>query len=158
MLMKYLRNNNPWGYIAALLMQLIAYLSKEQAVIFPLFATLLFLWYGVRPQKRKFWFGLIPFGTLGLVYAVHEIFFIANYDQYIQGDTYVWWQRMIFCIYSIFTYFFKWLVPINLNWMYLFPIGMEESMPLWLILYPVLAVFLVISLGCTFLIKPQKKR
>ena len=146
MLMKYLRNNNPWWYVGTLLTQLMAYLSKEQAVIFPLFATLLFIWYGIRPPKRKFWFGLIPFGALGLVYAIHEIFFIANYDQYIQGDTYVWWQRMIFCIYSIITYFFKWLVPINLNWMYLFPIGMEESMPLWLILYPVLATFLVFAL------------
>ncbi len=143
MLIKYLRKTNYWWYTGALFMQLLAYLSKEQAVVFPLFAALLFLWYGIGLKKKKFWIALIPFGLLGLATIVHEVFYVANYDQYIQGETYVWWQRMIFCIYSVFTYFFKWLVPINLNWMYLFPIEIKDSMPWWLILYPVLAVFLI---------------
>ena len=143
MLIKYLRKTNYRWYVGALLMQLLAYLSKEQTVVFPLFAALLFFWYGIRLKDKKFWFGLIPFGLLGLATIVHEVFYVANYNQYIQGETYVWWQRMIFCVYSVITYFFKWLVPINLNWMYLFPIGMKDSMPWWLILYPVLAVFLI---------------
>jgi hypothetical protein len=143
MLIKHLRKTNYWWYAGALLMQLLAYLSKEQAVVFPLFAALLFLWYGIRLKDKRFWFGLIPFGILGLVSLVHEVFYVANYDLYILGDTYVWWQRMIFCVYSVITYFFKWLVPINLNWMYLFPIGMDEDMPWWLILYPILAVVLI---------------
>ena len=145
MLIKYLRKTNYWWYAGALLMQLLAYLSKEQAVVFPLFAALLFLWYGIGFKNKKFWIGLLPFGLLGLATVIHEVFYVANYDQYIQGDTYVWWQRLIFCFYSVITYFFKWLVPINLNWMYLFPIGMKDSMPWWLILYPVLAVFLIYS-------------
>lgn len=143
MLMSYLRKGSKWWYAGTLFMQLLAYLSKEQAIVFPLFAALLYLWYGISPKNRRFWFGIIPFCILGLVSAVHEVFYVANYDQYIQGDTYVWWQRMVFCIYSVITYFFKWLVPINLNWMYLFPIGMKDSMPWWLILYPVLTIFLI---------------
>ena len=144
-LMKYLRKNNYWWYACALLMQLFAYLSKEQSVVFPLFATLLFLWYGIRINSKKFWMELIPFYALGLASVVHEVFFVAHYDQYIQGETYAWWQRFVFCLYAIITYFFKWLVPINLNWMYLFPIEIDESMPWWLILYPVLAIFLIYS-------------
>lgn len=145
MLMRFLEGKNYCWYVGALLMQLLAYLSKEQAVVFPLFAALLFLWYGIGLKNKKFWIGLLPFGLLGLATVIHEVFYVANYDQYIQGDTYVWWQRLIFCFYSVITYFFKWLVPINLNWMYLFPIGMKDSMPWWLILYPVLAVFLICS-------------
>lgn len=143
MLMKYLRKVNYWWYSGALLMQLLAYFSKEQSVVFPLFAGLLFLWYGVRIKNRKFWMALTPFFLLGFATVLHEVFYVANYDEYVQGDTYVWWQRIFFCIYSVFTYVFKWLVPINLNWAYQFPIGINDSMPWWLILYPILAVFLV---------------
>lgn len=143
MLMKYFRRNDYRWHIGALLMQLMAYLSKEQAVVFPLFATLLYLWYGISPKSKRFWIGIIPFYMLSVASVIHEVFYVTNYDQYIQGDTYVWWQRMVFCIYSVITYFFKWLVPVNLNWMYLFPIGMNDSMPWWLILYPVFAIFLV---------------
>ena len=143
MLMRYLKNSNYWWYVGALIMQLLAYLSKEQAVVFPLFVAELFLWYGISFRSRKFWIGLIPFGLLSMAAVAHEIFYVANYDQYVQGETYAWWQRIVFCIYSVITYFFKWLVPINLNWMYLFPIGMNDSMPWWLLLYPVLAIFLI---------------
>ena len=143
MLMKYLRKVNYWWYSGALLMQLLAYFSKEQAVVFPLFAGLLFLWYGFSIRSRKFWIALTPFLLLGFATVLHEVFYVANYDEYVQGDTYVWWKRIFFCIYSVFTYIFKWLVPINLNWTYRFPIGMKDSMPWWLILYPVFAFFLI---------------
>jgi len=143
MLMNHLRRGGRWWYAGSMLMQLMAYLSKEQAVVFPLFAALLYIWYGVSPKSKRFWVGITPFCILSLTTVIHEIFYVANYDQYIQGETYVWWQRMVFSIYSVITYFFKWLVPINLNWMYLFPVGMKDSMPWWLILYPVLAIFLI---------------
>lgn len=146
MLMCFLRRGREgyagW-YAGALLMQLLSYLSKEQAVVFPLLAILLLLWYGVRLHERKFWLYLLPFCLLALACVVHEVFYVANYDQYIQGDTYAWWQRFFFSIYSVVTYFFKWLVPINLHWMYLFPIGKEDAMPWWLMLYPLFVVFLV---------------
>lgn len=143
MLMNYLRKGGQWWYAGSMLMQLTAYLSKEQAVVFPLFAVLLYIWYDVSPKSKRFWLGIIPFFILSLACTVHEVFYVANYDQYMQSDTYAWWQRMVFCIYSVITYFFKWLIPINLNWMYLFPIGMKDSMPWWLILYPVLTGFLI---------------
>lgn len=109
MLIIYLRRGRFWWYYSALLMQLIAYLSKEQAAVFPLFAMLLYFWYDIYPKNKKFWFELMPFCILGLFSVIHEIFYVANYDLYIQGDTYAWWQRLIFCIYSVITYFFKWL-------------------------------------------------
>ena len=149
----YLGKGNVWRYLGALLIQLLAYLSKEQAVVFPLFATLLFLWYGIRPKDRQFWVGLTPFYLLALACALHEVFYVSHYDLYVQGNTYVWWQRVFFGVYSIVTYFFKWLVPVNLNWMYLFPSGIGERLPWWLLFYPVL----VIILACAFwkrLIKP----
>ena len=143
MLIKYLRKGNIGWYAGALLMQLTAYLSKEQAVVFPLFAMLLYHWYGIRYNKRKFWTEMIPFCLLALASVCHEVFYVANYDNYIQGHTYEWWQRGVFCIYSIVTYLFKWIVPVNLNWMYFFPIGIEDGLTWWLLLYPVLAACLI---------------
>lgn len=74
---------------------------------------------------------------------LHEVFYVSGYNHYIQGDTYVWWKRVIFFFYSVATYFFKWLVPTRLSWMYLFPVGMNDSVPWWLVSYPVLVAFLV---------------
>lgn len=145
-LMRYLRKGGRLRYATVLLIQLMAYLSKEQAVVFPLFAALLFVWYGIRPNNKKFWIGVLPFCVMGVACVVHEVFYVANYDQYIQGETYVWWQRMILSIYSLITYFFKWLVPTNLNWMYLFPMEIGEQMPWWLFLYPVLVMVLIVVL------------
>lgn len=139
MLVKFLRNRSSLYYLGALLMQAMAYLSKEQAVVFPLFAALLFVLYGIRPNKRNFWLEMIPFCILGLASAVHEVFYVASYDRFILEENYPWWQRGVFCIYSVVTYFFKWIVPANLNWMYLFPVGIGEDLTWWLLLYPVLA-------------------
>lgn len=145
LLIIYIREKRWGSYAGVLLMQLMAYLSKEQAVVFPLFAALLFVWYGIRPRSKNFWVGLLPIGVLGLACVAHEVFYVSNYDQYIQGDTYAWWQRIVFCVYSIMTYFFKWLVPINLNWMYLFPMEIGERMPWWLMLYPAFVFLLVFA-------------
>ena len=145
MLIQYLRKNNILCYVGALLMQTMAYLSKEQTVVFPLLVTLIYLWYKQSPRDKKFWIQLFPFYLLGIVTVIHEVFYVSGYNHIVQGETYVWWQRIVFCVYSIFTYLFKWIIPINLNWMYLFPVGLNEELPWWLILYPILAAFLVYS-------------
>ncbi len=145
LLIKYLRKRSMLCYTGALLMQTMAYLSKEQAVVFPLIATLIYLWYKQSPKDKKFWIQLFPFYLLGLVSVIHEVFYVSGYNHIVQGETYVWWQRLVFCVYSVFTYLFKWLAPVNLNWMYLFPVGLNEKLQWWLILYPVLSVFLVYS-------------
>lgn len=145
MLIKYIRKNSMLYYVGALLMQAMAYLSKEQAVVFPLLVSLIFIWYKQSPKDKRFWIHLFPFYLLGLATVIHEVFYVSGYNHIVQGETYVWWQRLVFCVYSVFTYLFKWLVPINLNWMYLFPVGLKEEIPWWLILYPILTAFLVYS-------------
>ncbi len=111
------------GLLYAGLRMLLAYMSKEQTVVFPLLATLLCLWYGYRPAQKRFWITLVPLYVLALLLGLHEVFWVASYDLYVGGDTYAWWQRLFFCFYSVATYLFKWICPTGLSWMYLFPMG-----------------------------------
>ena len=147
MFARHLRGQG-WGwYVGMLCMMLLAYMSKEQTVVFPLLATLLCLWYGYRPAQKRFWITLVPLYVLALLLGLHEVFWVASYDLYVGGDTYAWWQRLFFCFYSVATYLFKWICPTGLSWMYLFPMGLGEPMPLWLMFYPALLLALAYSLA-----------
>lgn len=147
MLLMHLRGRGWCWYAGTMAMMVLSYMSKEQSVVFPLLATLVYVWYGHRPRERRFWQGLAPLYVLALLMGLHEVFWVASYHLYIGGDTYAWWQRLFFCFYSLVTYVFKWVCPTGLSWMYLFPMGLGEPMPMWLVLYPVLLVVLACSLG-----------
>ncbi len=146
MLIRFLKMGGTWNYIFSILFVLFSYFSKEAAVTFPLWATLLCLWYGHSPRKFDFWKILVPLYVIALFLGLHIIFVVTSYDQYVQGDTYMWWQRIVFSFYSLATYLFKWFVPINLSWMYQYPANMGEALPAWLLPYPLLVCILVYAL------------
>ena len=139
-LIQYLHSSRLRWYLATILLFIMSYLSKEQAVTYPLFATVLCLWYKIKPTNSRFWFILIPLYLIASIQCAHEIFIVANYNLYIKGDTFVWWERIILMFYSFATYVFNWIIPNKLNWMYAFPIEPKGDIPLWLTLYPVLLV------------------
>lgn len=147
MLLLHLRGKGRCWYAGSVLMMLLAYMSKEQSVVFPLLATLAYLWYGRRPREKHFWTGLVPLYVLALLMGLHEVYWVAGYNHYVAGETYIWWQRSFFFFYSLATYVFKWICPTGLNWMYLFPMGIKEPMPMWLVPYPLLILILAYSLS-----------
>ena len=87
-----------------------------------------------------------PLYVTALIMGLHLIFVVTSYSQYLQGDTYAWWQRVVFCFYALTTYAFKWMVPLNLNWMYQFPTNPDEALPSWLLPYPLLVGLLIYAL------------
>lgn len=141
----FLKKGGIINYVCVHILFLLSYFCKEQSVVFPLFATLIVLWYNIRLASRKFWLILTPLYITSLIMCLHEIYYVANYHLYIQNETYNCWQRMIFSFYSLSLYFFKWLAPIKLNWMYNFPFHITEEVPLWLCSYPFLMCVVILS-------------
>ena len=147
MLLRHLRGRGRVWLSGTMCMMLLAYMSKEQSVVFPLLATLACLWYGLRPSNRRFWSVLLPLFLFAVLMGLHEVYWVAGYNHYVAGDTYSWWQRFFLFFYSLVTYVFKWICPTGLNWMYLFPMGISDPLPLWLVCYPVFVMMLVYSLS-----------
>ncbi len=133
-------------YTLVFVFMLFSYFSKETAVTFPLWATLLCLWYGLSPHENRFWRILIPIYLAALLLGCHAIFVVTSYHRYLGEGTFIWWQRIVYCFYSIVTYLFKWLFPLNLSWMYRYPTPLGESLPSWLLSYPLLFSILIYAL------------
>ena len=140
----FIKKRHFFLYAITFVLFVLSYLTKEQTVTFPLFATLICYWYKIKPNKIKFWKYVCPLYGLAILCGLHFLYSVSSYEQFADTSVYVWWQRLIYCFYSIVSYFFKWLFPSNLDWMYEFPAPYGESMPVWLILYPILF--------CTFLL------
>lgn len=150
MLLLHLRGRG-WGWLlGTMCMMALAYMSKEQTVVFPLLATQVCLWCGLRFGHRRFWATLLPLYALALLLGLHEVYWVAGYNHYVAGSTYAWWQRFFLFFYSLVTYVFKWVCPTGLNWMYLFPMGISEPLPWWLVAYPAFVLVLVYSLNGWF--------
>lgn len=134
------------AYPLTLLLFVLSYMCKEAVVCFPLWATLLCVWYGLTPHMSRFWLYLIPLYIIALLMGLHLVFVVTSYNQYLRGDTYVWWERAVFCFYALVTYIFKWMVPMNLSWMYQYPAPRGEALPLWILPYPLLFCMVVYAL------------
>ena len=61
------------------------------------------------------------------------------------GETfYPFWQRVAFGSYAFTEYIVKTLIPINLFYLYLFPISIGEPLPLRFYVYPVAIIVMVV--------------
>lgn len=145
-LIRFFKTDRYRYYVCTALFFVLSYLCKEACVGFPLWATLICLWYGITPRKARFWKVLLPLYVISLFMGLHTVFVVTSYNQYLEGETYVWWQRVVFCFYAMVTYVFKWMMPLHLNWMYHYPVSIGESLPLWILPYPLLFCVLVYSL------------
>lgn len=143
MFILYLTGRRRIFYVATLLMYLCSYLSKENVMTFPLWASLLSIMYGRRVREKEFWMINVPIYLQTLAMSLHLVFWVSGYDDYIQGDVYPWWQRAVFCFYSLFNYAYYWMLPFRLDWMYSFPIELHGRLPWWLLLYPILLLAIV---------------
>lgn len=134
-------------YVLTLFFFLCAYGCKEQAVIFPVWATLLSLFFGRSLRSISTWRIVLPFYILAFGLGVWFIYGISSFAHVsnIADVSYSWWQRVIFSCYAFAEYICKWYVPYNLSHIYFYPMEMGESLPGWMIFYPIL--LLVVAWG-----------
>lgn len=129
---QFLRLQNKSGYVLALLMMLLAALSKSMAVTFPL--ALLALDY-LHNRKNLIKLGLekIPFFALSIIFGIVAISYTdtSEIELAVVASPF---ERIIFAFYSIHFYLVKLIAPIGLSAAHYFPA--EGQIPIWYYLAP----------------------
>lgn len=144
--LSYIQKQEKKYLIYCLLLFLLAYGSKEQAVIFPL--SLLTIHYYISGRFLKSHFlRVIPFLVLALVLGlismqIQEQAFVDKFET----DYYPLWQRFFLACYSITQYLLKVLIPLKQSQVYLFPMQPGDPIPAFYYFYPltVLVMFYII--------------
>lgn len=131
-------------YVIALFCFVCSGLSKEQAFVLP-FTLLLIDWFTKRNQRTvEIWFEKLPFFILSVGLALLTLDLQGG-----RSDTvsYTVGQRVLFGCYSIFEYLTKSVLPVNLNYLYPFPVAEGSiGVPIRFYVYPILVVGLGYSL------------
>lgn len=140
--LQFIHEKRIMSYVSAIICFLFSYMSKEQAVTLPLLLTLVYLFSHQKREKKHMISILTPFFLISILMTIHLLLFVAAYPSVISHNEYPLWQRAFLCIYSIVTYFFKWLIPMNLSWFYQYPMDNSTLLPFWLLPYPLL-IFVV---------------
>jgi len=143
--LKYQQTIKVSWYIAVLLCYLLAFGTKEQAIIFPLNLILLD-WVLGRYRKVSFDRRFI---TQDVVIEKMSFFLLAAGMWYFSAQNnlgnldvagaYPFWQRLVFGAHSLVQYIFRFLAPVKLYYWYFYPMQVGEELPLSYWTYPLLA-------------------
>ncbi len=122
-------------YIGLLALFVASFLGKEQAVVLPL--AFLLVDYLIKRKDKIDYLLLekVPFLILAMFFGIVTII-----SQGAGGNMpeYSLWQRLLFCGYTLYEYMVKTVLPMNLMYLYPFPIIPEEKMPFMMYLYPLM--------------------
>lgn len=122
-------------YIGLLALFVASFLGKEQAVVLPL--AFLLVDYVTRRDCGVGYLLLekAPFLILALFFGIVTII-----SQGAGGNMpeYSLWQRLLFCGYTLYEYMVKTVLPMNLMYLYPFPISPEGKMPFMMYIYPLM--------------------
>ena len=131
----YIERSGLGKYMGLIALFVASFFGKEQAVVLPL-AFLLIDYV----TKRKCGTGYlllekIPFFIMAMFFSVVTIIS--------QGDggnapEYSIWQRLLFCGYTLYEYLVKTVLPLNLMYLYPFPITPDGKMPIMMYVYPLM--------------------
>ncbi len=155
--LKYIQENHWRWYAGVLACYLLAFGSKEQAIVFPLnliiFDWILGRYKGVRVDfksaSQPAVLDKIPF----LILALGMWYFsLQNNLGSITAGPYPPGQRLLFAMSSFMDYVFRFIAPVKLYYLYFFPVGNGEKLPLYFWGYPLLVAI------CTAFIAYNYKR
>lgn len=134
--LRYVRSQRLGCYIMALCCFVCSGLSKEQAFVLPLTLFLIDWFIGRNLKSSDLWIEKLPFFILSVGFALLTLDLQGHRSEAV---SYTAIQRLLFGCYSLFEYLTKSLFPINLNYLYPFPILQGSSaMPIRFYVYPVL--------------------
>lgn len=143
----YLKKRKIRFYFYTIILYVLSFLGKEQAVVFPLWMLLICWFADYKLLNKKVWLSVLPFFVLSLFLGILTI-----YSQYagtmhgIASDNYPLWQRIVFACYSLMEYLFKIVLPFKLSYLYPFPSVVGEPLPDWLLMYPTIILVILITL------------
>lgn len=125
-------------YFLTLLMFILSFGSKEQAVLFPI-SLIVIDWYYGQISEKKILLLKIPFLALAMLLGYISL---VIFDRTGNGGHvfYPLHQRVALGAFSYFEYLFKVLIPLKISYMYFFPIQVGESLKWYFWIYPVLFI------------------
>ncbi len=136
----YLKHKKLKHLILTLILFVLSFGAKEQAVLFPLSLLVIDWYYGVISQKRIL-LEKIPFFVVALLLGYASL---VIFDRTGNGGHHFYplYQRLVLGAFSYFEYLFKIIIPLRLSYLYFFPIKIGEALPLHFWLYPLLAILM----------------
>lgn len=142
----YLQKEKVRYYLLCICSFILAFLCKEQAVIFPF--CLLLLDYIAKRNFRNLnlWIEKVPFFMLSLCFGlITLISFSQMAREMVNGtNTYPLFYRFVFMSYSVTEYVTKLILPVKLMYVYPFPIAHNEALPFMFYIYPLILIGLFI--------------
>ena len=143
--LQFARTEKLWYYLAAFVLFVFAFGSKEQSIVLP--ATLLLLDWALgrcrTPENKWNWQQILleklPFILLA-VFAALQIRSHQSMEYTAQVAGYPLWQRLVFCCYSLVVYAGRLVLPVNLLYIYPFPMTPGGEMPAQYFIYPAVVV------------------
>jgi protein O-mannosyl-transferase len=130
-----------WRYFAlTVFLFILSCLAKAQAVTLPM-VLILIDYYLSRKPDRKTLLEKIPFFIIALVFGIVSIF-AQKFDNAINQVGVKGFDSLFFGNYSIWVYFYKFFVPVNLNCLYQYPYTVTGNAPWYVYLSPVIILVL----------------
>jgi hypothetical protein len=138
--LKYIENERIKWFIFTIFCFIISFGCKEQTVTFPVSLLLIDWFLGRKLRSEKILVEKIPFFVLSLFFGLVTV----TVNGLSSGvSDYPFGQRLLFSCYAIFEYITKTLLPIQLNYLYPFPMDAGNAIPLKFWIFP----FLILGLS-----------
>jgi hypothetical protein len=146
--LKYLASGTVWYLVLIFLLFVLSFGSKEQAVTLPVCLLLIDYLLKRDIKSKLLWIEKVPFFILSLIFA-----YITLLSQKSNGlglltpdKHYPFYQNVIFGSYSLVEYFTKCLIPVKLNFLYVFPNPIGYPVPARFWIYPFILLIAFVTL------------
>ena len=144
---KYLNEKKIKFLIFTTVFFIFSFLGKEQAVTFPVWMLLIYWISGYSLKNKTVWITTVPFILLSIIGGIITILSQSSNGGGLLSDepSYELWQRFIYACYTFCEYIFKSIFPFKLSYLYPFPTIVGESLPIWILVYPILLAVSIIA-------------
>jgi len=138
---RYLYTSRNLYFYLTLFLFTISFGAKEQAVTLPLCLLLIDYVYKRNLKSKVVILEKLPFFILSLLFGVISIQSQGK-GIFEVSEFYALYQRVILSSYTLSEYFTKTLLPVNISYLYPFPLQIGDPVPVYLWIYPVAVVFM----------------
>jgi hypothetical protein len=137
--LSYTKNGKLLYYLFSIIAFVFSFLCKELAVTLPLCLILIDFFIGKKTVNKDNIIEKIPYFSLMICFLVITI---LSYNRPVDvvlrsGYGYSFGERIIFGCYSLFEYIVKLTVPLNLKFVYPYPMEVGDPLPVLFYIYPI---------------------
>ncbi|MGJ1395467.1 MULTISPECIES: hypothetical protein [Sphingobacterium] len=150
--LNYLNNKSWLSFVLVIVLFLLSFGAKEQAVTLPVCLVLIDYLYQRDFRNKQVYFEKIPFFVLAIILGYVTMLSQQAYDEGVLSHKaqYPFYQRIVFANYAVIEYLTKCLIPIKLSYIYPFPIQIGEKLPIRFWIYPAINGVLLLLVYVNF--------